>query len=238
MADDNNSKAHASSQKFKFIDQNNRSREAATAYQSVVRSHVMTEVRRLKQSKVKIRKETSIHATTQLIQSKPDGASAQDEASTFDSPLEAGSCLTESLPALSVNSGEWDMLVSTHDGTRAFQYAFDSQFIPSTDLPYIAREVPMSELHVDLASATINYSESAAVDTDTLEHAPTCPQSDQIGERIISPAILGISRVDPFRALPIPPNREIYQLIDHCKLTDPTLFWCLWPQILVQACLK
>jgi hypothetical protein len=47
-------KKHPNPRKFRFVDQNDRSREAATVYQSVVRSHVMTEIRREKRSKFKI----------------------------------------------------------------------------------------------------------------------------------------------------------------------------------------
>jgi hypothetical protein len=223
MADDSNGKAHVSSRKFKFIDQTNRSRKAATAYQSVVRSHVMTEVRRLKRSKAEIQRESSIHITAQsrLIQSKPDGASEQEPLSTFDNPLETDSYLAESLPTWLVNSDEWDKVIATHDETRNFQHAFDTQAIPSTDLPYIALEMPISGL--DLACAGSSYSDAAAADTNSQERVPICPHSDQIDQSIISPTILGLSRIDPFHALPIPPNRDIYQLVDHCKLADPDL---------------
>lgn len=218
MDNDSNGNVHASSRKFTFVDQNNRTREAAVASQNVVRSHVMTEIRRLKRFKPEIRKESNIHIMAQSISSTPDEETAQDPISMFDSPLETGSDLAKPFPAWPVNSDEWAAAIITPDGIQNVQYAFGSEASPSTVLPPITLEIPIVGL--DQGSTRNVVSDAVAVDEGTQEHVLTRPGLGETGETIVSPTIIGLGRIDPFRALPIPPNREIYQLVDHCKLPD------------------
>ena len=242
-----NGEAHAALRKFRFVDQTDRSREAATACQTIVRSHVMTEVRRQKRSKVKLDKEADSNlmafasewsgtnsyktweGTHQLPPSRSDRASWQDPPSTLDHILDAVSYLAEPFPAQLMNSGGWDTARVTGDETGDFQYASDLQAVQSTSswpsgIPSTVLET--HTLKLDLAWAENAYSEAVAVDADAKQHVPMHRhRSDHAGEAlpgrdtatIISPTILGRSRVDPFRALPIPADRDVYQLVDHCK---------------------
>jgi hypothetical protein len=144
MAHHSNGKVDASLRNFKFIDQNNQSREAATVSQSLVRSHVMTEIRRLKRSKAKIRKESGIHIMAQLISNNPDGeAAAPDSLDTFDKPSESDSNLADPSLSSPVNNDKWAATIGSHDETRNFQYASGSRARTSTALSSITPEIPV-----------------------------------------------------------------------------------------------
>lgn len=211
MAHKSHSKAHATLREFKFVDQTDQSREGATAYQAVVRSHVMTEVRRQRRSKAKINAETGRHRTTRLISSGPDGAAAKDPPpSTSNDIHEMSSSLAEPLVASLTGS----------DGILEFQYSSHFQAERavnsySSDATLTIPEEPM--LAVDLARAGNVHSDALAVDEVIQNDVSEYSRYGQMGETVPTPTILGTSRIDPFRALPVPPDQDTYQLLDHCK---------------------
>ncbi|KAE9376076.1 hypothetical protein N431DRAFT_556330 [Stipitochalara longipes BDJ] len=219
MAHESHSKAHATPREFKFVDQTDRSREGATAYQTVVRSHVMTEVRRQRRSKAKINAETGRHRTTRLISSGPDKTTAKDPPpSTSDDIHEASSSLTEPLAPTLTSSG----------GILGFQDFFHFQAERavnsySSDAALTIPEQPI--LVIDQARAGTVHSDTLADDEVIQNDVPIYSRYDQIGGTIPTPTILGISRIDPFRALPVPPDQDTYQLLDHYTFTIPFLMY-------------
>ena len=206
-----NSKAHATVREFKFVDQNDRTREGASAYQTVVRSHVMTEVRRQRRSKAKINAETSRHPPTRLISRGPNLLPARNP------PLSNSNEIYEN----SSSSTEPLAVPLTHScGVHEFQYSFQFQadqavnsYSSNTDATIPAE--PM--INGDLAYAGTAHSDTLAVNEDIQDDVSIYPRHDQIRETIPKPTILGISRIDPFRALPVPPDEDTYQLLNHCK---------------------
>jgi hypothetical protein len=72
-------------------------------------------------------------------------------------------------------------------------------------------------LVVDLAPAGSVHSDTLAAGEVIQDDVPIYSRYDQMGETTPTPTILGISRIDPFRALPVPPDQDTYQLLDHCK---------------------
>ncbi|KAN0089120.1 hypothetical protein V8E51_019380 [Hyaloscypha variabilis] len=213
------SKAHATLREFKFVDQTDRSREGATAYQAVVRSHVMTEVRRQRRSKAKINAETRRQRTTRLISSEANGAAAKDTPpSTSDGIHETSSSLAEPLAAPLTGS----------NGNQEFQYSFYFQEerevnTYSFDAAVTIPEEPM--LIVDLARGGTVHSDTLAIDEVIQNDVPIYSRYDQMEETVPTPTILGISRIDPFRALPVPPDQDTYQLLDHYTFTIPFLMY-------------
>jgi hypothetical protein len=222
MAHKSHSKAHATLREFKFVDQTDRSREGATAYQAVVRSHVMTEVRRQRRSKAKINAETGRHRTTRLISCGPDGTAAKDlPPSTSDDIHETSSSIAEYLAdPLAGSCGIRESQDSFHFQAERAVNSY------SSDAALTIPEEPL--LVVDLARAGAIHSDTLAADEVIQNDIPIYSRYDQMEETIPTPTILGISRIDPFRALPVPPDQDTYQLLDHCKfLSTQKSFWHL-----------
>ncbi len=205
------SKAHATLREFKFVDQTDRSREGATAYRAVVRSHVMTEVRRQRRSKAKINAETRRQRTTRLISSEANGAAAKDTPpSTSDDIHETSSSLAEPLATPLTGSNE----------NQEFQYSF--HFLEERQANTYSFDVAVTNpeeptLAVDLARAGTIHSNSLAVDEIIQNDVPVYSHHERMEETVPTPTILGISRIDPFRQLPVSPDQDTYQLLDHCK---------------------
>ncbi|KAE8447895.1 hypothetical protein EG329_010124 [Mollisiaceae sp. DMI_Dod_QoI] len=219
MAHKSHRKADATLREFKFVDQTDRSREGATAYQAIVRSHVMTEVRRQRRSKAKINAETGRHRTTRLVPSGPDRAATKEpQLSTSDDIRETSSSSAEPLATSLTACG----------GIREFQYPFHLQADGavnsySSDAALTIPEEPM--LVAKLARAGTVHSDTLVVDEVIQNDVPIYSRYDQIGDMIPRPTILGISRIDPFRALPIPPDQDTYKLLDHYTFTIPFLMY-------------
>lgn len=257
LACEGNRGKNASLRAFKFIDQTDRSQESVTAYQAIVRSHVMTEVRRQKRSKAKLEKNPgsrrTVHASERnhgesyklpegprdLYTTISDLASSQDLLNTFDNVVEAGCCFTESLPAQLMNGYECEPATIRSDESRSLQYASESQAAQSAkSCPsnLSSKVLEARTFKLDLTWTQNTCSGTRRRDTDPRKHVPMSEsRSDQIDEAAInqvhatafSPEIIGRSRVDPFRALPIPSNRDVYQLVDHCKFVKAEIFWLL-----------
>jgi hypothetical protein len=171
----------------------------------------MTEVRRQRRSKAKLNAETGCDRTTRLISSGRDKSAAKDPPlSTSDDIHETSSSLAEPLAARLTDSA----------GFREFQYSFHFQeeraVNPySSDASLTIPEDPL--LAVNPARAVTVLSDTLAVNQVIQNDVPIHSRYDQMGETIPTPTILGISRIDPFRALPVPPDQDTYQLLDHCK---------------------
>jgi hypothetical protein len=171
----------------------------------------MTEVRRQRRSKAKINAETRRQRTTRLISSEANGAAAKDTPpSTSDDIHETSSSLAEPLAAS----------LTEINGSQEFQYSFHFQEegevnTYSFDAAVTIPEEPM--LVVDLARGGTVHSDALAIDEVIQYDAPIYSRYDQMEETVPTPTILGISRIDPFRALPVPPDQDTYQLLDHCK---------------------
>jgi hypothetical protein len=257
MVCENKRVGHAALQNFRFVDQTDRSQEGVGAYQAVIRSHVMTEVRRQKRFKAKLEKEAggkviafasersgkssykSGQGAYQASPNRPGWASSQDPPGTFNHSMEADSRFAEPFPTQLMNSFGWEPATVSSDESRDFQYASELQELQSTSC--WPSDIPSTVLDTHLLKLDLNWTSSQAREfySDSRKHVPkhdSC--SDQTGEApsnqnramIASPDILGRSRVDPFRALPIPANRDVYQLVDHCNFIKPEFFWRVYSE--------
>jgi len=212
MAYESHSKAQATFREFKFVDQTDRSWEGASAYQAVVRSHVMTEVRRKRRSKAKINAETGHYRPARLISKGPDGTTNAPKdpwSSILDDIHQTFPSLAEPLAApLTDSDGNHESQYSLHFQVgRAVNSYSDAALIVSEEPILVEKLAGVATVHPDTSSF------GKVIQNDV----PIYPHHGQIEETIPKPTILGISRIDPFRALPVPPDQDTYQLLDHCK---------------------
>lgn len=184
---DSRHEGNAAQQKFTFVDQTDRSREAFKAHKAVVRSHCMTEVRRQRRVKVTVEKESPSNVTT--FMSEWDGKDSWQE--------------THHLLPEGFDWASWNDYHSTKNTQAGIEDDLLTQLV-NDDGDHARNET----YGVQYASQLKAYSATRAEEEE---------QSNQNRRRSPSPTILGTSRVDPFRPLPITADRDVYRLVDHCK---------------------
>ena len=230
---------------FRFIDQTDRSQKAATAYRAIVRSHVMTEIRRQQRFGLEFGKEASSSMTAfacetsgkdsdRIWNATCQASPGRQTASTNDCLLNLVSCSAEPQSSLRTNSGEPSRATVPSYEPRNAQCGSDIRAAKSTSgrLDLLASTVLETHtLQLDLIWARDASSEAMALDAAAdQEDAKNVCSVGQTGEASAewnpattpSPAILGASRVDPFRVLPVTAGHDVHQLVDHCKFERPS----------------
>jgi hypothetical protein len=240
-----NGGTRVTSRVYRFVDQTDRSQKAVSEHKTLVRSHVMTEIRRQKRSKVRLEPETwpyfhySPEGRDELSPDTSHWRLQQVPSRIFDPMIQSDSTLAGSLlPERDDGYGRQSARATSHR-TCDLQRVADLQAMQASDfrssgLPY--NSLRMRTSHLKPARAQTSSSAEVVVpnsdsgheillqDHRSEERSKNNP--DQTCSISISPTILGASRVDPFRALPISANREVNELVDNCECSRSELRSC------------
>jgi hypothetical protein len=214
-----NEKKHATSQLFRFVDQTDRSEKAVREHKTQVRSHVMTEIRRQKRSKDRIEPEIcpdlndSHRGTNDLSLDKaprlqPHAHLVIDQVAQVDSSL-----VDNLLPGLD----------DSHERQQAENTGRPSDLwpdgVPSHHFQPSPSDLEPPWAHITSSAETVGLNASSEHEVLPQDHRyedRSNAKPDQPQSFTASPTLLGTSRVDPFRVLPIPSNREVNELVDNC----------------------
>jgi hypothetical protein len=142
------------------------------------------------------------HCMTEVRRQKRVKVTLEKESgsnvTTFTSEW-SGKCSWQGTQYLPPNTSDWASWDESRDESdpRAIAEAVSS-LADHFQTPFVNND------ESDLARATGNEAEAVDADANHLAKMPV-------------PTILGTSRVDPFRPLPIPVDRNVHHLVDHCK---------------------
>ena len=231
-----NGESHGASRVFRFVDQTDRSQKAVSKHKTMVRSHVMTEIRRQRRSKFRLEPDAGpyFHDPHEGTDDVPPHRShytlPQGPSWQFDQTTEADSGLAEQpWPGRDDSPERWQARVASHSPCDV-QHAVDLQAIQPSDSRPSGQTHESLQVHTSNPKPTWAQRSSSAEGfgfNQSSEHGILlqdhgCEESrgpilDPPCSFNISPTILGASRVDPFRALPISADREVNELVDNCE---------------------
>lgn len=168
---------HGASRVFRFVDQTDRSQKAVNKHKTIVRSHVMTEIRRQKRSKSRLEPESGpfFHdpheGTDDLPPDRYHYTQPQPPSWQFDETTEADSGLAEEpLPWRHDGPERWQARVTSHSPCN-IQQAVDLQATKRSD------SWTNSQTYETLQVRTANHSsDDESLDDTRMTRASTTAQ--------------------------------------------------------------